>query len=348
MGYAVSKDHVKRKILSAQRTAAISITKAYRTAPTDAMLVIAGLEPIHLVILVKYVKNLLFKLNNSSISPSQFQRLTAVLKLPDSIHNLVKNVIDWGIDVNNHPNSTHPATILNSNIYLNHQVPPKGINFYTDGSKTKKAVGASVYVKDNNSHTYWQSALTLNNHCSINQAESLAILTSLNYIKKNHHNLKGTTININTDSRTALHQIKNNNKKLPIINNSLQILENLSTSMTINLIWIKGHSNIYGNDKADDLAKKAHKITNKCNYNAIPSSIINSIMNNILIEKWQEEWDTSHTGRLTHEFIPRIDDRMKNNFFHTNHAITQILTAHDRQGKDIEGVLSLPCRGRTQ
>ena len=54
------------------------------------------------------------------------------------------------------------------------------IQIYTDGSKTEKGVGAGIAVFESGIHTN-QIQRRLNNRCSNNQAEQLAILTALKY-----------------------------------------------------------------------------------------------------------------------------------------------------------------------
>ncbi|XP_023243243.1 uncharacterized protein LOC111641340 [Centruroides sculpturatus] len=308
--------------------AAIVATKAYRTAPTDALLVIAGLPPIQHVILSRYIKNLLIKLNTPNNNNTLTNRAINELKLPEAIHSIVKDVKEYGIDKMVETDTTHPAAIKSCNIYFNHLPPTKGVNFYTDGSKTENTVGAAVYLDDPSKRHYWQSVASLNNHCTINQAESLAILHSLKYIKTNIQHFKRTTINILSDSRTALHQLNKGNRQLPIINNCLQIIGEIGQVVSINLYWVRGHTGIYGNEKADALAKKAHTITSNCSYAAISLSVIKNKLNAVIMDKWQKEWDASTTGRLTHQFLPNISKRMTLNFFNINHAITQLLTAH--------------------
>ncbi|XP_023243434.1 uncharacterized protein LOC111641493 [Centruroides sculpturatus] len=296
--------------------AAIVATKAYQTAPTDALLVIAGLPPIQHVILTRYIKNFLTKLNTLT------NRTINELKLPEAIHSIVKDIKDYGIDKTVETDPTHPAVIESCNIYFNHPLPTKEANFYTDGFKTDNTVGAAVYLDDLSKRHYWKSVASLNNHCTINQAESLAILHSLKYIKTNIQHFKRTAINILSDSRTTLHQLNNGNRQLPIINNCLQIIGEISQVVSINLYWVRGHTGIYGNEKADALAKKAHTITSNCSYAAIPLSVIKSKLSAIIMDNWQKEWDASTTGRLTHQFLPNISKRMTLKFFN---AITQLL-----------------------
>ncbi|XP_067120140.1 uncharacterized protein [Centruroides vittatus] len=327
-GHAVAKTHIRRKLLSAQRTSAIAITKSYRTAPTDALLVIAGLLPIHLTILYRYIKNLFIKMITADINQDQLHKHISDLKLPDLTHSLVNEIVKNGIDLNTKMENKHPANNISSNFYLKETSIPNGLNFFTDGSKTSDDVGASVCLEDSSKRNFWQAVYKLHKNCSINQAESLAIFNSLKYIHTNIQWLEHRTINIISDSRIALHQIKNENVKLPIIENSLKLIYALEDSTKINFYWIRGHSGNVGNDKADHLAKKAKDIATNCNHSSLPMSYLCSKLNNIIMDRWQNEWDKSNTGRITHEFIPNVNNRMFNKHLETSHALTQIMTAH--------------------
>lgn len=47
-----------------------------------------------------------------------------------------------------------------------------------------------------------------------------------------------------------------------------------------------------------------------------------------LIQEWQERWDNTEKGRVTYEYFPALDVRMKNKLFGMNHYTTQYLSGH--------------------
>ncbi|XP_023212526.1 uncharacterized protein LOC111615330 [Centruroides sculpturatus] len=336
-GYSAQKIHIRRKLLSAQRQALIAITKAYRTAPTNALQVIAGLTPIHLQILQRYVNNLIIKYQAKELSTTQLHNIINRLNLPNDIQNLIRDVDDYGIDINNSNELTHPSETTTMIIHDIQDGPPKGKNFYTDGSKTANSVGAAVYFTDTLTPSHWQAVARLRDHCSIKQAESLAILRALQHINDHPQRFQHGKVNIISDSRIAL----------------LKILKHLrDNNIQIYFHWVKGNSDTNGNDQADDLARKAANITSKIHYQALPLTAVLSSLRSIIINKWQNEWDNSTTGRYRYAFIPNINQRLNNHVCHTNcessqgygvtltgtsqafwishnHGLAQMLTAHE-------------------
>ncbi|XP_067121122.1 uncharacterized protein, partial [Centruroides vittatus] len=331
-GYTTLKVHHRRKLLSAQRAALIAITKAYRTTSTDALLAIAGLFPVHLVALGKFIKKSLLLLEKDGSMPTQRQNLLTKLKLSDSLDHINRDITTNGIDRINSPKDPHPACTMDSNIYINPVTPKYGVNFYTDGSKTNTKVGASVVLVDPHRTLHWQAAYSLKPHCSIAQAESYAILRALRYINGNRDNFRKVTINIISDSRTALYQLQKENRKLPIVEESLQLIKDINSYSKLNFYWVRGHSGVPGNDRADLVAKKANNIANSYSYEAIPVSCISTFIQKTLIGLWQKDWDSSTTGRVTHDFIPNVNSRLNNRHFLSSHSLTQLLSAHGNFG----------------
>ena len=79
---------------------------------------------------------------------------------------------------------------------------------FTDGSKSEQGVGAGIAIYRSGTQTK-SLKYRLNKRCTNNQAEQLAILKLLEYIKNTQTTDKSVTIY--TDSQTALDSIQNNN-----------------------------------------------------------------------------------------------------------------------------------------
>ncbi|KAL4121100.1 hypothetical protein QTP88_013674 [Uroleucon formosanum] len=119
---------------------------------------------------------------------------------------------------------------------------------YTDGSKTDNGVGAAVVFKDH------VSMLRLPNFCSIYSAEATAISYALDIIKTSRI-LKAAIL---SDSLSSLRSIENPFTTNEIARKIQNQLHNLTNSRySIILIWIPSHSQITGNERADENARQA-------------------------------------------------------------------------------------------
>ncbi|GBN93034.1 Transposable element Tcb1 transposase [Araneus ventricosus] len=77
----------------------------------------------------------------------------------------------------------------------------------------------------------------------------------------------------------------------------------LQSKNNIYIGWVKAHIGHYGNETADELAKKAINEGTIINIKK-PLSSLKKSLNQELLEKWQLEWNKGKVGRLIHEIIP--------------------------------------------
>jgi len=152
---------------------------------------------------------------------------------------------------------------------------PYSIQIYTDGSKIggKVGTGAAIYVDQVLKN---QCKYKLQNCCSNNQAEQIAILNSLAELTSLSDH-KARTVAIYTDSKVTLASLRNNFIQSRFIGEIRHKVRQLITqNWSIQVGWVKAHNGIEGNELADKLAKEAAEDAGELNivYNRIPKITI--------------------------------------------------------------------------
>ena len=123
------------------------------------------------------------------------------------------------------------------------------IDFYTDGSKLNNQVGLGVFSKDLNLNI----ARRLPDHCSVFQAEILAIKEVAEWLRYNV--LTKVGINIFCDSQAAIKSLDSVFLNSTSALSCRRSLNEMAQQFDIHRIWVPGHRNIPGNCKADELAR---------------------------------------------------------------------------------------------
>lgn len=263
------------------------ITGAMRTTPINSLQVECNVPPIHLRF--KYLKHKfllkLFSIHNhplvkkisSIISMHPYSAVTscrccspsipfllhdfAFMEKFDKEHKMFKSInwpcysgnykskfIDLKIDIDSQLKCKEDVHRKIAEDYTNH------FNIYTDGSKNTAAVSMAFYVES----TKTGYGMKLPETMSIFTAESLAILSALNFIKEHveeqqHWNVISDSMsvlraletkNLNANSNYVLHEIRNS---------YLEIIEQYPEH-EISLMWTPAHKGVTGNEEADKLA----------------------------------------------------------------------------------------------
>ncbi|XP_023241889.1 uncharacterized protein LOC111640120 [Centruroides sculpturatus] len=222
-GTSITKVHIRRKLLSAQTLALITITKAYKTAPTDALLAIANLIPIDIVIKEKVWTFHQLQLSTGTVTTNRFNNIISQIGVSPAATCISDHLSKHKLDYNPRHFAHHPSTTIDELFTLGGADAPIGLCIYTDGSKSDAGVGCSVVVANNNRYIH-QARFRLASHCTVNQADSLAIYKALLWITENKKAFKITRVTILSDNRVALLQLKKLNTKLSIIQDSINLL----------------------------------------------------------------------------------------------------------------------------
>jgi ribonuclease HI len=186
-------------------------------------------------------------------------------------------------------------------------------------------VGAGIAIFENGK-TIVSLKYRLNDKCSNNQAEQIAILKALE--KLQNLDPKEKIVQLFTDSRITIEAIKhpkNHTRIIDLIRTKVFELEEQHWSIKIH--WIKAHAEHHGNEVADQLAKEAAAGKQTGIYNKIPKSTIMKELREDSLEKWQSEWNNTTIGQITKQFFPVIQDRLSMKIKITP-IFTMLITGH--------------------
>ncbi|GBN69564.1 hypothetical protein AVEN_44601-1 [Araneus ventricosus] len=258
---------------SIQRIALLKISKGYRTCPTDALNVILGFPPLHVVANGLFIK---FQIWNKRSNDYDF---------------IDTNNLDFYIKINN----------LNLNqkvIEFPELICDADYDIYTDSSGTDGSIAASVCIFNKNL-LFDSYKFKLDNYNSVFQAELAAINFAAGWALEN--NFK---INIFSDSLSSIEVLKKSNSKSNYIN---QIKNNMFKAIgSVGLSWVKAHAGIPGNELADQFAKEA-TINGEFLPFPAPYSFLKKFINNFIFKNWQRHWEASKNDVRVREFIPSVD-----------------------------------------
>lgn len=291
------------KLHQIQRQFLIFATKAYRTVSNNALQAIACSMPIDAAVL----------LHNDIKATSRGQPTNAVIPL------LKKTEIPTrsrGI----HPRNNH---IL---IDTSGSVGKADVLLFTDGSKTQNHVGAAMVVEEDSKETFF-GIRRLDINCTVFQAELLGIMMAVEWIEQ-HANCTSTYA-IHVDSKAAILAAANKRTTHPLAVKIRQALTTLKSTKKITLHWIKGHSGLQGNERADYLARIAASYRTTIDYKSTPLHQAKQLLTEYYTTIWNSIYTNSEDSFHTKLFIPNIPHRLSSSLW-PNFITTQFITNHGR------------------
>lgn len=299
------KCHALLKLSSCQRIGLMSIISTYRSVSTDALCVLTGIIPLH--IHLKY-NSLKYKIINNE---DHITMEGDVLCQANIMRNLATKSFPYYNDLKN----LH-FTEDSDTKYLTRNIPV----IYTDGSKMINGVGAAytVYFENFFIHDF---KINLHQKNSIYQAELLAI----SYAVKWFINSRFLNAVIFTDSRASFMVLQRTFPSNDIIKEIFDILIQ-HTRKSITVGWTKAHIGNLGNERADELAKKAI-IENQADVvdrQKFPISLVKKYCRDNSLVEWQNYWKNSKKGRETYDIIKKVDTK----YVCAKQVIQYFITSH--------------------
>ncbi|UYV76379.1 hypothetical protein LAZ67_14000230 [Cordylochernes scorpioides] len=165
---------------------------------------------------------------------------------------------------------------------------------YTDGSKSDIGVGAAVVLP---SPEQPPVLLRLHPNCTAFQAELLAILWA---VRIAGNDSTGLGITIASDCQSALATICSSGPAQSAL--VAEIILALDSAPHINLCWVRGHSGIDGNERADRAARNAASSTLPSSYSILPRSHARNLSRASALAAWTDIYTQDHSTR----FLRRI------------------------------------------
>jgi ribonuclease HI len=201
---------------------------------------------------------------------------------------------------------------------------------YTYGSKFGGKVGAGVAIYSDK-RLVRQGKYMLQNCCSNNQAEQIAILKSLEQLP-NLEDLSSRIEATYSDSRLTLALLKNNSTHSFLIEEIRNMVQHLTMlNWSIHFGWVKAHSGIEGNEVAHKLAKAAAQDVDEQNivYDRIPTTTIATEIKAKGLIQWQTQWDSTEKRAMCRSFFPVVQHRLKMKLTITP-EFTAVVTGHGK------------------
>ena len=234
------------KLNKIQRLACLLITGAMRSAPTGALEALMGLTPIKIhvkeVAVTSALRHAILDKNSKTTG-----HMSIVEEIPQ--WERLRYCTDIGA-VSQDFEKPFGITILVRNEWSLEKLRLDigTITWYTDGSKMDSGTGSGIYGPNS------RTSVSLGTSSSIFQAELEAIRicgqTLLN------RNPKGQRFAILSDSQAAIRAIGKVGCNSRLVRECVATLKELSAHNKVRICWVPGHSEVDGNEVADELARQ--------------------------------------------------------------------------------------------
>nr|XP_034192179.1 uncharacterized protein LOC117609676 [Osmia lignaria] len=205
---------------------------------------------------------------------------------------------------------------------------PKGLVWFTDGSKTRSGTGAGIAGES----PRVEMTHKLGHQVTVFQAEVFAIWACAKYNLERAHS--GKHIYICSDclaALRALHKVKIGSK---LVRDCALTLRQLSLNNRVKLLWVPGHAGISGNERANELARLG--ATSSQPYHEYPIGVSTYALKG-LAEEWLNQeftrlWHNANGMRHTRALFEGPSQKLGDTLTHLDRAqlrmLVDLVTGH--------------------
>ncbi|XP_059058509.1 uncharacterized protein LOC131851968 [Achroia grisella] len=309
-GHAAKKRCNRKTLESVQRGFALKAIKGFRTVSTIAALALAQFTPLDLKIWEVANVERTRLLGTTDLLPTDI-----TLEKPTPVHKLL------------HPASrvTIPLHFADNQEKANDFVRPDTVAIYTDGSKQDTGEVGAAFVCCNPEATVpvTRKKFKLHSSCSVYQAELLAISRACEWAIT--HQYSHTVIY--SDSLSSIKAIQNRSNTHPIVSRIHNDLHHANNP--INIVWVRSHVGIVGNEAADAAAGEACRLHKAPDYHKFPLSYAKALYKKNSLLTWEKRYMSAEQGSHTRKLLPHLNN-IRDLFSRTERSfhLSQVLTGH--------------------
>ena len=225
------------------------------------------------------------RIHHPSLANSIPSDIPAVISVPVWKENSIPDINCNVPGIKSKASQTKEERKLYANMHLN-EIFPKEIwtRIYTDGSAedATKNGGAGIFIQHPDG-TEDHLSFSTGQLSSIYKAEAKALEHATNFVKDKMESRRN--IVFLTDALSVLHALQYSKDR--DLNSLMSSLQSINQKHVVQIQWVPSHCDLYGNEKADELAREGSLLDQGNNTTSFQEE--KKLITNTMKEKWKED-----------------------------------------------------------